>query len=126
MSETGSGGNRFTLAFRLEGGAALGPGRIALLEAIERTGSISGAARMVGMSYRKAWRLIDDMNRSFREPLVETAFGGARGGGARVTETGRQVGVLYRRMERTAVDANADSISELANLLAALPDADTD
>ena len=61
---------------------AVGPGKIALLDAIAETGSISAAARALGMSYRRAWLLIDTMNRCFREPVIETASGGKGGGGA--------------------------------------------
>ncbi|MDX1375660.1 MAG: LysR family transcriptional regulator, partial [Burkholderiales bacterium] len=64
---------------------AVGPGRANLLEAIGRTGSISAAARELGMSYRRAWLLVDAVNRAFRRPLVERAAGGRGGGGARLT-----------------------------------------
>jgi molybdate transport system regulatory protein len=70
---------------------ALGPGKIRLLEAIDRSGSISQAGRALGMSYRRAWLLIDDMNRCFREPVVEAQPGGARGGGAALTGFGRKL-----------------------------------
>ncbi len=122
MPRAESGAIRFSLAFTLEGVASLGPGRIDLLDAIGNTGSISAAARSMGMSYRKAWRLVDDLNRSFCDPVVETAFGGARGGGARLTETGRRVSEIYRRMERTTLEANADAIADLKSYLADTPD----
>ncbi len=85
----------------LDGGVALGPGKAALLEAIQDCGSISAAGRALGLSYRKAWLMVDQMNQSFREPLVVSAKGGSRGGGARVTELGQ--GVL--RDYRALVDA---------------------
>ena len=72
------------LTVRVDFGAdrALGPGKIRLLEAIGKTGSISRAGRALGMSYRRAWLLVDDMNRSFRAPVVATQPGGVQGGGA--------------------------------------------
>ncbi|NMY53049.1 LysR family transcriptional regulator [Pseudomonas sp. WS 5011] len=70
---------------------AIGPGKIDLLEAIQRRGSISGTARELGMSYRRAWLLVETMNRSFREPLVISLVGGRHGGGARLSNTGEQV-----------------------------------
>src|SRR5436190_20247727 len=81
---------------------AVGPGKIDLLEAIATTGSITAAARALGMSYRRAWLLVDTMNRCFRTPLVEAEAGGKRGGGARLTRLGRDVIERYRRIERNA------------------------
>ncbi len=78
----------------------LGPGKIRLLEAIEREGSISAAGRALKMSYRRAWLLIDELNASFREPLVATKLGGSGGGKASVTAFGRTVIGTYRAMER--------------------------
>ncbi len=80
----------------------MGPGKAALLEAIEQTGSISAAARGLNLSYRKAWTLVDTMNRHFREPLVSATTGGAQGGGAVVTEAGREALRQYRELERKA------------------------
>lgn len=77
---------------------AFGPGKADLLEAIETTGSISAAARHMGMSYRRAWLLVDAMNRCFREALVETGRGGATRGGATVTAAGQRVLKRYRGM----------------------------
>ena len=70
---------------------AMGPGKADLLDAIAASGSISAAARKLGMSYRRAWVLVDTMNASFKSPLVETLTGGAQGGGAQVTELGHDV-----------------------------------
>lgn len=70
---------------------AIGPGKIDLLEAIQRRGSISGTARELGMSYRRAWLLVETMNRSFREPLVISLVGGRHGSGARLSNTWEQV-----------------------------------
>lgn len=78
---------------------AMGPGKAALLEAIRDTGSISAAGRQLGMSYRKAWLLVDQMNRCFKEPLVEAAKGGSGGGGAHLTALGLDALRRYRAME---------------------------
>jgi len=77
---------------------AFGPGKADLLEAIDKTGSISAAARAMGLSYRRAWLLVDTMNRSFRTPLVETGRGGFERGGAEVTAHGRKVLAQYRQL----------------------------
>ncbi len=84
-------------------GCSVGPGKISLLEAIEREGSLSVAARSMGLSYRRAWNLLADLNRSFAQPVVATAVGGTRGGGASVTEFGRALVVAFRALERGAV-----------------------
>lgn len=78
---------------------AMGPGKAELLEAIAGTGSITASARRLGMSYRRAWLLVDTMNRCFREPVVASAAGGAGGGGARVTPYGRRVLASFRAMQ---------------------------
>lgn len=83
----------------------IGPGKADLLEAIERTGSISSAARDLGMSYRRAWLLVDELGRLFKRPLVTTAAGGARGGGAELTDFGRALIAAYRRIEDRAAEA---------------------
>jgi molybdate transport system regulatory protein len=97
---------------------AIGPGKADLLDAVARSGSIAAAARGMGMSYRRAWLLVDTMNRSFRTPLVETAKGGTSGGGARVTEFGLDVLSRYRAMELTAAAAVAAEMREFTKLLA--------
>lgn len=81
---------------------AFGPGKASLLDAIAATGSISAAARAIGMSYRRAWMLVEQMNRCFSLPLVVTATGGARGGGAQVTPLALEVVTRYRAMQRQA------------------------
>lgn len=96
---------------------AMGPGKARLLDCIERIGSISGAAREMGMSYRRAWILVDTMNHCFREPLVQTAAGGQGGGGATVTPFGREVLAQYRAMERRATQAVADEMDTFARFL---------
>ena len=97
---------------------SLGPGKVALLEAIARTGSISAAAREMGMSYRRAWLLVDVMNRSFRGAVVETAAGGQGGGGTRVTELGQNLLARYREIEEKAVASIADDMLTLRGFLA--------
>lgn len=89
---------KFKLTLRLLYGdeIAFGPGKAELLEAIESTGSISAAGRMMDMSYRRAWLLVDAMNRSFREPVVDAARGGKHGGGAHLTPFGKEVLARYR------------------------------
>ncbi len=95
---------RMKLSLRLLHGdeIALGPGKAELLEAIVRTGSISAAGKSMGMSYRRAWMLVDVMNRCFKSPLVETAKGGSRGGGARLSPLGEEVLAHYRAMDKAA------------------------
>lgn len=94
---------------------ALGPGKAELLMLIEETGSISAAARRMGMSYRRAWLLVETMNRCFASPLVETAQGGKGGGGAGVSELGRRVLVLYHQMEASL--ALCDEMAELSDMV---------
>jgi molybdate transport system regulatory protein len=96
---------------------AMGPGKARLLEAIRQQGSISGAARAIGMSYRRAWMMVDGMNRNFRKPLVETAAGGRRGGGAMLTALGGEVLSRYRRLEDKAAACCRDEIEGFASLL---------
>ncbi len=97
---------------------ALGPGKADLLDAIDRAGSISGAARELGMSYRRAWQLADVMNRSFRERLVEAGTGGRQGGGARLSPFGREVLARYRAMEAKAARCIAGDMRQFRRLLA--------
>lgn len=96
---------------------AVGPGKVFLLEAIVDAGSITAAARKLGMSYRRAWMLLDEMNRCLKSPAVETASGGKRGGGTIVTAVGHEVIRLYRKIERTAATAAADDIHALNRLI---------
>ena len=103
------------------GVSAIGPGKADLLEAIAMAGSISAGARQLGMSYKRAWDLVDTMNRSFRQPLVATATGGNHGGGAEVTEFGRDVLRRYRAIEAKAALAVDAEIEDLLGLLAAQP-----
>lgn len=90
---------------------AMGPGKADLVEHIDKTGSISAAARAMGMSYRRAWSLVEALNASFKEAVVTTAAGGKRGGGARITPFGLRLVVQFRAMERKASAAIADDLS---------------
>jgi molybdate transport system regulatory protein len=92
---------------------AFGPGKAALLEAIDRLASISAAGRELGLSYSKTRRLVDEMNDSFRSPLVETSRGGNARGGATVTVTGRRVLATFRAMEEGALAAARDGFMRL-------------
>lgn len=97
---------------------AIGPGKILLLEAIAETGSITAAAKRLEMSYRRAWLLLDELNRSLRRPAVESAKGGAQGGGSGLTTVGRELVETYRRIEDTAAAACAADIKRLLSLTA--------
>ncbi|SPH18451.1 Molybdenum-pterin-binding protein MopA [Defluviimonas aquaemixtae] len=98
-------------------GVWIGPGKADLLAHIDATGSISAAGRRMGMSYKRAWGLVEILNGMFREPLVTASRGGAGHGGAALTETGRRVLSLYRRMQekgRAALAAETDAIAALS------------
>jgi molybdate transport system regulatory protein len=97
---------RVSIRLDLQSGARVGPGKIALLEEIARHGSISGAGRALRMSYRRAWELVEDLNRHLGTPAVAAITGGSGGGGARLTETGAALVAGYRAIER-ATDAAA-------------------
>jgi molybdate transport system regulatory protein len=97
---------------------ALGPGKVALLERIGETGTIAEAARLIGMSYTRAWHLVRTMNACFREPLVQTVRGGTGRGHAELTATGRAVLALYHRMEEESVRAIGEAWRELRGHLA--------
>ncbi len=104
---------RLTIRFDFDGERRLGPGKIALLEAINETGSISAAGRRHAMSYRRAWLLVEELNRIFKTPLVAAHPGGAGGGGAVLTEAGKQVVALYRAAERKMVAAAKAEIAAM-------------
>jgi molybdate transport system regulatory protein len=102
-----------------QGSATLfGPGRADLLALIQAHGSIAAASRQMGMSYKRAWALVDSMNTMFALPLVEAAKGGAGGGGARLTALGAELLAAYRRLEDDCAGASARA---LAQMQAALP-----
>ena len=92
---------------------AMGPGKADLLDAIQAEGSISGAGRRLGMSYRRTWLLVDTMNRCWAEPLVETTPGGGEHRGARVTPAGQEVLKAYRALEAELVKAAAGPLEAL-------------
>lgn len=103
---------------------AMGPGKADLLDAIIKEGSISGAGRALGMSYRRTWLLVDAMNRCWEKPLVGTAAGGSHGGGAQVTAFGEQVLAQYRALQEAAgLSADGDSWKALHAALRSEPKA---
>jgi molybdate transport system regulatory protein len=97
---------------------AVGPGKVDLLEAIAATGSITAAAKSLGMSYRRAWLLVDTMNRCFATSVVAAETGGTRGGGARLTPLGSDVVRRYRAAEAKAAEGAAADLAALVALLA--------
>ena len=101
--------------------AMLGPGKAELLEHIRDTGSITAAGACMGMSYKRAWGLVETLNATFREPVVVTARGGAKGGGAQLTDTGQAVLKHYRRIEARLRDGSEDDLATLRGLLADPP-----
>jgi molybdate transport system regulatory protein len=111
------GGVRLTVRVDFGSGRSLGPGKVHLLEAIGKTGSISQAGRSLGMSYRRAWVLVDDLNRCFREPVVATQPGGAKGGGAAITPFGRRLIEHYRSIETRAMSVGKRQLHELESAL---------
>ena len=108
---------RFRLRVRQGEHIAIGPGKVALLEAIQEHGSISAAARSLGMSYRRAWLLIDELNHALASPATSSEQGGQRGGGSALTPVGEALIRLYRSIEQEAHRACADRIDALTALL---------
>jgi molybdate transport system regulatory protein len=104
---------RLTLRIDLGEDRAVGPGKIRLLEAIRDTGSISKAGVALGMSYRRAWLLVDDMNKCFSEPVIAAQVGGSHGGGAALTPFGNRLIDQYRAIETEAHSATASRLREL-------------
>ncbi|MCW8915501.1 MAG: LysR family transcriptional regulator [Magnetovibrio sp.] len=101
----------------LGGSTALGPGKVGLLQAIASCGSISKAAKQMGMSYRRAWMLVDTMNDCFTDDLVVTSTGGKGGGGATITDLGVEVIKRYQDMEDKAAKSIAKEAQEIGKLL---------
>ena len=97
---------------------ALGPGKVDLLRLVAKTGSISGAARRLGMSYMRAWTLVRTMNRCFTSDLVLSARGGKMGGGARLSPLGQKILALYTEMEKSSMKAAAPAWSQIKTYLA--------
>lgn len=112
---------RIVLELDFGEGRAVGPGKIRLLELIGEYGSIAAAGRALGMSYRRAWLLVDSLNTSFTEPAVSTQLGGRGGGGATLTGFGRDLARTYRDMERDAQSAVADRLLTLQAAVTELP-----
>ncbi len=96
---------------------ALGPGKVDLLEQILRTGSLRKAAQQMEMSYMRAWTLVQTMNRCFKKPLVETKRGGTEGGAATITDNGKSVLAIYRRIEAQSLQATKSLHVELFKYL---------
>jgi molybdate transport system regulatory protein len=109
---------RFRLRVTRGDEIAVGPGKIALLEAIREHGSITQAAKEIGMSYRRAWMLLDELNRSLRKPATASAQGGTHGGGSLLTAEGEALIALYRDIERRAEQACSTQLASLLKLLA--------
>ncbi len=109
-------GIRLTLRIDFDKQRRLGPGKAQILDMIAEHGSISGAGRAMGMSYRRAWKLVDELNSMFREPLVAAQTGGAGGGRADLTASGREVLRLYRALEAHALSDPA-TLEQLCLLL---------
>lgn len=108
------GETRVVLSLRIDlPQGRIGPGKIALLEAVDREGSISAAGRALGMSYKRAWDLVDALNKLVGEAVVAASTGGAGGGGARLTEAGRILVADYRAIEHAAHDAAAPRLAAL-------------
>ncbi len=95
----------------------IGPGKMELLRAVAEQGSISGAARLLGMSYKRAWSLLNELQRAVPAPLIETAAGGSRGGGATVTPAGLALLAQYDELERTCTHAAAPILTKMRRLL---------
>jgi molybdate transport system regulatory protein len=96
---------------------AVGPGKVDLLEAIQRMHSITAAAKSMNMSYRRAWLLVDELNASLKKPAVSSANGGKDGGGSQLTDVGLALVDVYRRIEARAAKACADDIDRLIKLV---------
>jgi molybdate transport system regulatory protein len=103
--EATSPNDRLSIRLDLASGARIGPGKVAVLEEIARSGSISAAGRALHMSYRRTWELVEDLNRSLGTPVVETAAGGSGGGGAVLTRAGKAIVERYRAIELDTASA---------------------
>jgi molybdate transport system regulatory protein len=109
---------RLVLRLHFDAENRIGPGKIELLEQIDRTGSISSAGRAMNMSYRRAWLLVDAMNRTFHAPVVATRFGGPSTGRAKLTPLGQEVMRIYQEIGQVARDAATTRIARLEQLIA--------
>ena len=116
MAKGGAPAARIRITF--EPDISLGPGKARLLEGIRDLGSIAAAGRRMGMSYKRAWLLVEQMNAAFKAPLVAAAKGGEHGGGAALTKAGAEVLLRYRRMESDTRRAVARDAAALRRMLA--------
>jgi molybdate transport system regulatory protein len=116
--DAGEKGDRLSIRLDLASGARIGPGKVAVLEEIARSGSISAAGRALRMSYRRTWELVEDMNRSFGTPIVETAAGGSGGGGAMLTRAGKTIVERYRAIEMDTASAARKHLQALSRACA--------
>ena len=105
---------RLSIRIDFEGAEAFGPGKVRLLELIEEHGSIRSAAAAMNMSYRHAWLLLQAVEDTFGAPVISTATGGVKGGGAKLTELGKMVIARYRAIETQAAEAAAKDLKELS------------
>lgn len=112
---------RLRLRVYLEDKVWIGPGKADLLELIRETGSISEAGRRMKMSYKRAWTLVETLNTTFHEPLVQSERGGAGGGGAMLTPAGAEVLALYRDLQRRAAEAGGPQMQRLQQMRALKP-----
>jgi molybdate transport system regulatory protein len=108
---------RFRLRITQGERVAVGPGKIALLEAIREQRSITAAAKSLDISYRRAWVMLDELNGALKRPAVTTATGGRHGGGTALTPVGEEIVERYRRIEHTAAQACAADLRALMALL---------
>lgn len=108
---------RIKLRLEYDAPLVLGPGKLQLLTLIERLGSISAAGREMGMSYKRAWLLVEEMNAAFANPVVDSNRGGPGGGGATVTATGQEVMRRFRALETLLADQGASDLAALSALL---------
>ena len=111
-----SGGDRLSIRIDLACGARIGPGKVAVLEEIARTGSISAAGRTLRISYRRTWELVEELNTSLGTPVVETAAGGSGGGGAVLTAAGKAVIERYRAIEIETAAASRKHLAALGRI----------
>ncbi len=108
---------KLTIRVDFETGASLGPGKVGLLEEVEKTGSIRNAAEAVGMSFRQAWLLLKAIEEMFGQPVITTQRGGQHGGGSKLTELGRLVVASYRQLERASAAAAQKELAVLEKKL---------
>jgi molybdate transport system regulatory protein len=114
-------GDRLSIRIDLASGAQIGPGKIAVLEEIARSGSISAAGRALQMSYRRTWELVEDMNQNLGTPVVETAAGGSGGGGTVLTKAGKAIVTNYRAIEMDTARAARKHLQALNRMCPGKP-----